>query len=63
MPQKLKVTLIKSMIGKPERQRRVLRSMGLTKLNRTVLLVDNPCVRGMVRAVSHMLKVEECKTE
>jgi len=61
MSQKLKITLVKSMIGRPERHRRVLRSMGLTKLNRTVFIVDNPCVRGMVRAVSHMVKVEESK--
>lgn len=55
----LKITLKKSMIGRPEKQRRVLRGMGLTKLNRTVELKDTPAIRGMVNAVSHMVDVEE----
>jgi large subunit ribosomal protein L30 len=55
----LKVTLVKSMIGKPEKQRRVLRGMGLTKLNRTVELKDIPLVRGMINQVSHLVKAEE----
>ena len=55
----LKVTLKKSMIGRPEKQRQVLRGMGLTKLNRTVELKDTPAIRGMVNAVSHMVDVEE----
>lgn len=54
----LKVTLIKSMIGRPEKHRRVLRGMGLTKLNRTVELKDTPSIRGMVDKVSHLVKVE-----
>jgi len=55
----LKVTLKKSMIGRPEKQRQILRGMGLTKLNRTVELKDTPAIRGMVNAVSHMVDVEE----
>ena len=55
----LKVTLKKSMIGRPEKQRQILRGMGLTKLNRTVELKDTPAIRGMVNAVSHMVEVEE----
>lgn len=55
----IKVTLVKSMIGRPEQQRRVLRGMGLTKLNRTVELTDTPAVRGMIRKVAHLLKTEE----
>ncbi len=55
----VRVTLKKSMIGRPEKQRKILRGMGLTKLNRTVELKDTPTVRGMVRAVSHMVEVEE----
>ena len=54
----LKVTLVKSMIGRPEKHRRVLRGMGLTKLNRTVELKDAPSIRGMVKTVSHLVKVE-----
>ncbi|RPH47984.1 MAG: 50S ribosomal protein L30 [Desulfobacteraceae bacterium] len=55
----LKVTLIKSMIARPEKQRKVLRGMGLTKLNRTVELNDTPSVRGMISKVSHLVKAEE----
>jgi large subunit ribosomal protein L30 len=55
----LKITLVKSMIGRPEKHRRVLRGMGLTKINRTVELQDTPSIRGMVNAVSHLVNVEE----
>ena len=54
----LKITLVKSMIGRREKHRRVLRGMGLTKLNRTVELKDTPSIRGMVKKVSHLVKVE-----
>ncbi|MFZ2632970.1 MAG: 50S ribosomal protein L30 [Desulfosalsimonadaceae bacterium] len=54
----IKITLIKSMNGKPEKQRKVLRGLGLTKLNKTVELKDNPSVRGMVNKVPHLVKVE-----
>ena len=55
----LKITLVKSMIGRPEKHRKVLRGMGLTKIDRTVELKDTPSIRGMVHAVSHLVKVEE----
>jgi len=55
----LKITLVRSMAGKPEKHRKVLRGMGLNKLNRTVELEDTPSVRGMVDKVSHLVKMEE----
>ena len=55
----IKVTLVKSMIGRPESHRNVLRGMGLTKVNRTVELKDTPSTRGMVKKVSHLVKMEE----
>jgi large subunit ribosomal protein L30 len=55
----LKITLVKSMIGRPEKHRRVLRGMGLTKINRTVELKNTASIRGMVNAVSHLVNVEE----
>ena len=55
----LRVTLVKSMIGQPEKHRRVLRGMGLTKLGRTVELKDTPSIRGMVNTVSHLVRSEE----
>ncbi len=59
MGSQVKVTLVRSMIGRPEKHRRVLRGMGLTKLNKTVSLEDTPAVRGMIQAVVHLVKVEE----
>jgi large subunit ribosomal protein L30 len=59
MPKTLSITLRKSMIGRPEKHRRVVRSLGLRKLNTTVVLKDTPAVRGMIRKVSHMLELEE----
>ncbi len=55
----LEVTLVKSMIGRPEKHRRVLRGMGLTKLNKTVELQDTPSIRGMVNKVAHLVRTEE----
>lgn len=59
----LKVTLVKSMIGRPEKQRRILRSMGLTKCNRSVEFKDTPPVRGMINKVVHLVKTEETQDE
>jgi len=55
----LKITLVKSMIGRPEKHRKVLRGMGLTKDKRTVELQNTPSVRGMVAKVSHLVVAEE----
>jgi len=63
MAGKLKITLVKSMIGRPEKHRMVLRGMGLRKLNRSVELKDTPPIRGMINAVSHLVKVEEKTNE
>jgi len=56
---KLKITMIKSEIGRPEKQRKILRGMGLTKLNKCVTLEDTPQVRGMINKVNHLVSVEE----
>lgn len=63
MAGKLKVTLVKSMIGRPEKHRKVLRGMGLTRVNRTVVLKDTPPIRGMIEKVSHLVKAEEATDE
>lgn len=57
----LKVTLVRSMIGRPEKHRRVLRGMGLTRINKTVELEDTPSIRGMIHKVSHLVTAEEKK--
>lgn len=59
MGKQLKIKLVKSPIGRPEKQRAVLRGMGLGKVNRTVCLQDTVEIRGMVRKVSHLVSVEE----
>ena len=59
MAGKLNITLVKSMIGRPEKHRKVLRGMGLTKLNKTVQLEDTPAIRGMIAKVTHLVKAEE----
>jgi large subunit ribosomal protein L30 len=59
MSDKIKVTLVKSMIGRPEKHRKILKGLGLTKMNRTVELNDTPSFRGMVNKVVHLVTVEE----
>ncbi|PUZ24854.1 50S ribosomal protein L30 [Chitinophaga parva] len=58
---KIKVTQVKSGIDRPEKQKLTLKALGLTKLNRSVEVEATPQVLGMVRAVDHLVKVEEVK--
>ena len=55
----LKITLVKSTIGDTPYQKKVVKALGLTKLNKSVELPDTPQTRGAVNKVSHLLKVEE----
>jgi large subunit ribosomal protein L30 len=59
----LKIELIKSSIGRPGKQRKVLQGMGLGKMHKTVYLKDTPEIRGMVRKVFHLVSVEECEMD
>jgi large subunit ribosomal protein L30 len=54
----LKITWIKSYIGRPESQRRIIRSLGLRRLHHHVIHSDTPTIRGMVSKVRHMITVE-----
>jgi large subunit ribosomal protein L30 len=58
MADTIKVTLVKSGIGRDKKIRETLRGLGLTKLNRTVTLKNTPAVRGMVNKVSFMVRIE-----
>lgn len=58
MDNTLKVTLVRSGIGKNKRVRATLRGLGLTRLNKTVTLTNTPAIRGMIEKVSYMVKVE-----
>lgn len=55
----LKITLTSSVIGRPEKQRKVVQALGLKKLNQTVEQKDNSAIRGMINKVSHLVTVEE----
>ena len=58
MAETVKVRLVKSGIGKDKRIRQTLRGLGLTKMNKTVILKNTPAIRGMINKVSYMVKVE-----
>ena len=55
----LKVTLVKSPIGAVPKHKKTVEAMGLRKVNKTVDLPDNAATRGMIKQVSHLVKVEE----
>ncbi|ATE60982.1 MULTISPECIES: 50S ribosomal protein L30 [Zoogloeaceae] len=55
---KIKVTLVKSVIGTKQSHRATVRGLGLRRLNHTVELVDTPAVRGMINKVSYLVKCE-----
>ncbi len=55
----LRVTQIRSAVSCPADQGKTLKALGLGKIGRTVEQVDNPCVRGMIFKVKHLVKVEE----
>ena len=59
MAKELRVTLKKSPIGRPEKHRRVLVSLKLTKMNKAVQHKDSPELRGKINKVSHLVDVEE----
>ena len=55
----LRITLVKSGVSQPERQKRTLLGLGLGKMHRTVVRKDTPEIRGMVGKVAHLVRVEE----
>ncbi len=55
----IKVTQVRSVIGRPEKQRRTVRALGLRKINHTVVHQDTPQIRGMIAKVNHLISVEE----
>ena len=61
MGKKLKVKMVRSVIARPEKQKKIIRGLGLKKLNSTVELLDTPEIRGMINKVSHLVSVEEIK--
>jgi len=58
---KIRVTQVKSKIGRPESQKRTILALGLKKINHSVEHETTPQILGMVKKVAHLLKVEEVK--
>jgi large subunit ribosomal protein L30 len=56
---KIKITLVKSPIDRPERQKLTLQALGLNKMNATKEVEATPQILGMVRKVEHLISVEE----
>jgi len=59
MADTITITLVKSGIGSTKRLNATLIGLGLTKLNKSVTRKDTPALRGMVRKVSHLIRIEE----
>jgi len=60
---KLKIKLVRSLIGKPKKQREVIKGLGLRRLNHEVIREDRPEIWGMINKVKHLVKVEPLTTE
>jgi large subunit ribosomal protein L30 len=58
---KIKVTLVKSVIDRPQRQKLTVQALGLGKINSSKEVEATPQILGMVKKVSHLIKVEEVK--
>ena len=56
---KLKVTLVKSTIGSLEKHKRTVQALGLKKIRSSVVVNDNPAMRGMIFVVKHLVDVKE----
>ncbi len=56
---KLRITLVKSAIGYSVRHKATIEALGLRKLHQTVVHTDSPTLRGMLRKVNHLVKIEE----
>ncbi len=57
----LKITQVRSLIGRPQKQRRIIEALGLRKNQSAVMHNDTPAIRGMVFKVRHLVTVEEVK--
>ncbi len=59
MSKKIKITQVRSIIGKTKKQKDTIKSLGLRKINHSVEKEVSPQILGMVRKVAHIVKVEE----
>ncbi|WP_419791216.1 50S ribosomal protein L30 [Staphylococcus chromogenes] len=56
---KIQITLTRSVIGRPETQRKTVEALGLKKMHSSVIFEDNDAIRGQINKVSHLVTVEE----
>jgi large subunit ribosomal protein L30 len=56
---KIRIRQVRSAIGTTERQKAVLKSLGLHRMNQEVLKDANPAIKGMIQAIPHLLEVKE----
>jgi len=59
MAEKIRVTLVRSGIGRKKNIRQTLKGLGLTRLNKTVELDNTPAIRGMIEKVSFLIRIAE----
>ena len=55
----VKITLVRSTIGRLRNQKATVRALGIRKMHQSVVHADTPGIRGMINTVSHLVKVEE----
>ncbi|MFC2165510.1 50S ribosomal protein L30 [Acidobacteriota bacterium] len=55
----LRIKLVRSVIGRPQKQREVVKGLGLRRINSEVIREDRPETRGMIRKIPHLIEVEE----
>lgn len=56
----IKITLVKSLIGRLPKHKQIVNQLGLRRMNKSVIHNDIPAIRGLVNRVSYLLSVEEC---
>ncbi|GBG95361.1 50S ribosomal protein L30 [Ligilactobacillus salitolerans] len=57
----IKVTLTRSVIGRPQNQREIVKGLGLTHINSFAIVPDNAAMRGAIRKINHLVDVEEAE--
>ena len=56
---KIKITQTKSSIGYRQRAKDTLKALGIRRMNKSVIKNDSPAIQGMIKAINHLIKVEE----
>jgi large subunit ribosomal protein L30 len=59
MDKEIRITQVRSTIGRVPKHRRTVKALGLKRIGHTVVQKDNPAIRGMIDSVSYLVKVEE----